>query len=211
MSHPSVFFSGISPVDTKVDPDLVVSPLPTVCHIPVETPRPASTDTRPSPAWLRPVQRRASSSPAGRKPRPSGQSNGSFQGRDDPRRYSAGGGRYRLANQAQDLNSLFTDGLDNPASANALLSTQDFFDMAAAASPASTVGGVGVPQSGKHFVPGREDLGAIFETLGPASAPYDQFESLEPDTVMADVPGDAPPQATWDVPFAPGNDVLGNM
>lgn len=55
----------------------------------------------------------------------------------------------------------------------------------------------------------RAEFG-IFDTLGPASAPFDQFESLEPDSVMADA-GNELGQNTWDVPFAPGNDVLGNM
>jgi hypothetical protein len=103
-----------------------------------------------------------------------------------------------ITRNVPDLNSFFTDGLDNPASANALLSTQDFFDLSAATSPAQADGNLQQP---------RND---IFDSLGPASAPFDQFESLEPDTVMADAGTDGPVDA-WDVPFAPGNDVLGNM
>lgn len=106
-----------------------------------------------------------------------------------------------------DLNSYFTDGLDNPASANALLSTQDFFDLSAAASPGLGLGET--PTQPHNGLDGRAEYG-IFDTLGPASAPFDQFESLEPDSVMADAGNDLG-QNAWDVPFAPGNDVLGNM
>lgn len=106
-----------------------------------------------------------------------------------------------------DLNSYFTDGLDNPTSANALLSTQDFFDLSAAASPGLGLGDAS-NQAG-NGMDARAEFG-IFDTLGPASAPFDQFESLEPDSVMADA-GNELGQNTWDVPFAPGNDVLGNM
>jgi len=112
-----------------------------------------------------------------------------------------------LRSNKPDLNSYFTDGLDNPASANALLSTQDFFDLSAAASPGLSLGGT--PNHVANGLDGRAEFG-IFDTLGPASAPFDQFESLEPDSVMADA-GNELGQNTWDVPFAPGNDVLGNM
>ncbi|KAH8086933.1 fungal-specific transcription factor domain-containing protein [Filobasidium floriforme] len=177
-----------------------------ICHIPVETPRTVTSDTRPSPAWLRPVQRRHSPSPAPTRRRrlassqtrtrpsmPDRQSSSSTPGA--PRRHKP------------DLNSYFTDGLDNPASANALLSTQDFFDLSAAASPGLGLGET--PTQSHNGLDGRAEYG-IFDTLGPASAPFDQFESLEPDSVMADAGNDLG-QNAWDVPFAPGNDVLGNM
>ena len=99
--------------------------------------------------------------------------------------------------QYQDLSSLFADALDNPTSANALLSTQDYFDLTAAASPVLEFASQNLSRS----------LGNVLDTLGPASAPFDQFETLEPDAVMMD----ALPEQTWDVPFASGNDALGQM
>lgn len=170
------------------------------------------------------------------------------------------------SNEFQDLSKWLTDALDNPTSANALLSTQEFFDLSAAASPngialpgsqlsginsmmaiglspghngqgatpltASTVRFTGIGSSSQynHLNNGdsmmsnlsppqnssqiRQDYLPI-DTLGPASAAFDQFESLEPDASMVDaisqgngVLNDA---NQWDVPFASGNDVLGQM
>jgi len=193
-------FAGVSAYAAVADPQCVTDDiLPAVCHIPVETPRPVTIDTRPSPAWLRPVQRRHSPSPAPvrRRRMPSSQTH-SRPGLSDGNGTRPGPSGSQ-ANKP-DLNSYFTDALDNPASANALLSTQDFFDLSAAASPIT-----GIPPN--NSVGG---IVGIFDTLGPASAPYDQFESLEPDSVMNDGAADMA-QNTWDVPFAPGNDVLGNM
>lgn len=53
------------------------------------------------------------------------------------------------------------------------------------------------------------------DTLGPASAAFDQFESLEPDATLLDSVshgnGVLNDSNQWDVPFASGNDVLGQM
>lgn len=53
------------------------------------------------------------------------------------------------------------------------------------------------------------------DTLGPASAAFDQFESLEPDASMMDSVTQGNGVLTdanqWDVPFATGNDALGQM
>jgi hypothetical protein len=132
----------------------------------VETPLAAIGDGKPSPAWLRPLQRKRSPSPA--KNTLSGSS-------------VIGNGNTTIPNgELQDLNQLFADALDNPVSANALLSTQDFFDLSAAASPMDSMqqqpngGFIGV----HDFLP--------FDALGPASAPYDQFETLAPDTMIVD-------------------------
>jgi hypothetical protein len=115
----------------------------------------------------------------------------------------------------QDLNQLFADALDNPVSANALLTTQDFFDLSAAASPMEG-GGVGMSTSASssggqaqgHVIQGNNHHNSHqqhafgmptnhsnghttdflpFDALGPASAPYDQFETLAPDAMMVDV------------------------
>jgi hypothetical protein len=172
------------------------------------------------------------------------------------------------SNEFQDLSKWLTDALDNPTSANALLSTQEFFDLSAAASPngisssnnqipsiSTTLTGTVLPtrnmqvnptisaspsesmqygvnssnEYGLHnngFNMGGEstsrDLNTRLQqdylpmdTLGPASAAFDQFESLEPDASMIDsvsqgngVLNDA---NQWDVPFASGNDALGQM
>lgn len=103
--------------------------------------------------------------------------------------------------QFQDLSSLFAEALDNPASANALLSTQDFFDLSAAGSPLLSTSLSGQPSTQTN------QAGNVLDTLGPASAPFDQFETLEPDAVMSE----ALPDQSWDVPFASGNDALGQM
>lgn len=180
----------------------------TVCHIPVETPRANAAETRPSPAWLRPVQRRSPSPAPAPRRQPQKWNNGLRGGllQQQVQQNQARGRANPNDFNNQDLNLFFTEGLDNPTSANALLSTQDFFDISAAASPANT----NIPNQTPNEFESRVNYGGVFDTLGPASAPYDQFESLEPDTVMADVGGEIP-QNAWDVPFAPGNDVLGNM
>lgn len=104
--------------------------------------------------------------------------------------------------QFQDLSSLFAEALDNPASANALLSTQDYFDLSAAGSPLLATSNGGQASSSQ-----TNQAGNVLDTLGPASAPFDQFETLEPDAVMSE----ALPDQSWDVPFASGNDALGQM
>jgi hypothetical protein len=170
------------------------------------------------------------------------------------------------SNEFQDLSKWLTDALDNPTSANALLSTQEFFDLSAAASPngislpgnqlssinslmamglspthnaqgatpltANTIRFTGIGSSSQynHLNNGdgmmsnlspppnnsqiRQDY-LPFDTLGPASAAFDQFESLEPDASMVDAitqgNGMLNDANQWDVPFASGNDVLGQM
>jgi hypothetical protein len=170
------------------------------------------------------------------------------------------------SNDFQDLSKWLTDALDNPASANALLSTQEFFDLSAAASPngisplnqhrtsISSALGAGMAQMrnlqatpagmtaspadsmlyGGMAPPDQYDIQRNgismdnpanpsqfkedylpMDTLGPASAAFDQFESLEPDATLLDSVsqgnGVLNDSNQWDVPFASGNDVLGQM
>lgn len=172
------------------------------------------------------------------------------------------------SNEFQDLSKWLTDALDNPTSANALLSTQEYFDLSAAASPngvtlsahqipsinATLAGGVlptrnmqanptisaspsdslqyGASASAEYGTrdngfsvaadPSSRGLSSQFkqdylpmDTLGPASAAFDQFESLEPDASMNDPVTQGNGVLTdanqWDVPFASGNDALGQM
>ncbi|KAJ9099999.1 hypothetical protein QFC19_005816 [Naganishia cerealis] len=266
-----------------------------ICHIPVDSPRASKFDARPSPAWLRPVQKRKSPSPApnihrvplvrnrvsflnqtinnspsslrpgATNPRTGSETINLPDDSNQPRSNPPQAGTLD-SNEFQDLSKWLTDALDNPTSANALLSTQEFFDLSAAASPngiqmpgnqlpginsmmsmgtspahngqaatpltASTVRFTGIGSSSQygHLNNGdgmmsnmnpaqnsnqiRQDYLPI-DTLGPASAAFDQFENLEPDASMIDaisqgngVLNDA---NQWDVPFASGNDVLGQM
>lgn len=281
---------------------LLILSLDVVCHIPVDTLRASKFDARPSPAWLRPVQKRRSPSPAVNPQRaPLSRNRVSFlsQSMDNSSPSTrhvpsstlttseilnsaigsdnAGASRRESSqanimdsNDFQDLSKWLTDALDNPTSANALLSTQEFFDLSAAASPngvslstnqipsinstlvtdalptrnlqATTIisaspppdslqyGGIGsstqygihnngvqlgtVSNSLHHSSQLREDY-LPMDTLGPASAAFDQFESLEPDASMIDSVSQGNGVLTdanqWDVPFASGNDVLGQM
>ncbi|KAI5455410.1 hypothetical protein NCC49_000221 [Naganishia albida] len=271
-----------------------------ICHIPVDTLRTNKFDARPSPAWLRPVQKRRSPSPAvtanrmplarnrvsflnqamdpsSRSPRhlssdaasnteilrSAGESNHTASARANPTQANI-----LDSNEFQDLSKWLTDALDNPTSANALLSTQEYFDLSAAASPngvtlsnhqipsinATLAGGVlptrnmqanptisaspsdslqyGASASAEYGTrdngfsvaadPSSRGLSSQFkqdyppmDTLGPASAAFDQFESLEPDASMNDPVTQGNGVLTdanqWDVPFASGNDALGQM
>ncbi|KAJ9107518.1 hypothetical protein QFC21_000974 [Naganishia friedmannii] len=266
-----------------------------ICHIPVDSPRTTKFDARPSPAWLRPVQKRKSpspapnthrvplvrnrasylnqtmsSSPSSLQPGASSTATGSGTSnmQSDSRQSRMGPAQPGVldSNEFQDLSKWLTDALDNPTSANALLSTQEFFDLSAAASPngiqlpgnqlsgidsmmamgvsathdglaatplaANTVRFTGIGSSSQynhlnngdgmmsHMSPPqnnsqvRQDYLPI-DTLGPASAAFDQFESLEPDASMVDAisqgNGMLNDANQWDVPFASGNDVLGQM
>ncbi len=111
---------------------------------------------------------------------------------------------------------LLGDALDDPSSANALLSTQDFFDLSAAASP--MISGANGMTSNSNSQPRQNQDYSAFDTLGslaPPTAPFDRFETLAPDATMMDVStnnglgslGDN----QWDIPFASGNDALGQM
>lgn len=177
-----------------------------VCHISVELPKALIGDgNHPSPAWLRPVQKRRTPSPSvptTRRPfvpEPSPTDNDSQCFRDSRLRES-------------DMTMLLADALDNPTSANALLSTQEYLDLSGTASP--MISG----DSGGSIHPYNTSENAAFslpfETLGPATAPFDQFENLDPDTVMLDIGNGAnngSAETQWDVPFASGNDAIGQM
>lgn len=266
----------------------------------MDTLRTSKFDARPSPAWLRPVQKRRSPSPAVTANRiplarnrvsflnqsmdtaaqssrhlssgtlPGTQELNSITGSENNARARTDSTQSNImdSNEFQDLSKWLTDALDNPTSANALLSTQEFFDLSAAASPngisstnnqipsiSTTLSGTVLPtrnvqvnptisaspsesmqyganastEYGIHnngFNMGGEssfrDLNPRLQqdylpmdTLGPASAAFDQFESLEPDASMIDsVPqgnGMLNDANQWDVPFASGNDALGQM
>jgi len=169
----------------------------------VETPLTAIGDGKPSPAWLRPLQRKRSPSPAKRT-----SSGSSVIDNDKTTIPQAPNG------DLQDLNQLFADALDNPVSANALLSTQDFFDLSAAASPIDTM--QQQPSNG-GYVGGNDFL--PFDALGPASAPYDQFETLAPDAMMVDamnsfnvdIGSSSINGGAWDTPFNFGTDPNGQL
>ncbi len=194
-----------------------------VCNIPIETPLSAIVDGKPSPAWLRPLQRRRSPSPATK--RTPAESNGPERPVTSPETQATpAAAPLPSTGDLQDLNQLFADALDNPVSANALLSTQDFFDLSAAASPAghgdpaggntATSGYNGANGSGGFNPPPNDDfLG--FDALGPASAPYDQFESLAPDAMMVDgnlgAYNGVDLGAGWDGSFNLGNDPNGQL
>ncbi|GHJ86001.1 hypothetical protein NliqN6_2403 [Naganishia liquefaciens] len=275
-----------------------------ICHIPVDTLRGNRHEARLSPAWLRPVQKRRSPSPAVHPQRvslprnrvsflnqsmtngpssatqhsgvsrPAGPSDSATNNGHASRRANATQGNIIDSNDFQDLSKWLTDALDNPASANALLSTQEFFDLSAAASPngiptlnshrASISSALGSDPSqlrnlqsttpgmkaspadsmlyagmapGNQYDIQREPVHVQstnntgqtpselkgdykgdyvpMDTLGPASAAFDQFESLEPDATLLDSiaqgNGVLNDSNQWDVPFASGNDVLGQM
>ena len=280
---------------------LIVTVLLLVCHIPVDTLRGNRHEARLSPAWLRPVQKRRSPSPAvhpqrnslpksrvsflnqsitnGSPPsasqnsgvsRHAGPDNSATNNGNNTNRANPSQGNVIDSNDFQDLSKWLTDALDNPASANALLSTQEFFDLSAAASPngvsplnnhrASISSALGTDPSQLRSIqsttPGmvssladsmlyadmapvnqfsiqRDAVGTQstnnsgqassqlkedyvpMDTLGPASAAFDQFESLEPDATLLDSisqgNGVLNDSNQWDVPFASGNDVLGQM
>lgn len=91
-----------------------------VCNIPVDSPRVPDGTGRPSPAWLRPVRKRASASPAPDRPSPSNIidfTGGSGDIMSNPAAISQVGQNLNTAPPATDLEALFN--------------TSDYFDLSA--------------------------------------------------------------------------------
>lgn len=97
-----------------------------VCNIPVDSPRVPDGTGRPSPAWLRPVRKRASASPAPNGPSPSSMMD--FAGGDIMSNAILNPG----ANRSLNLNALGKErSNDLPPDLEALFNTNEYFDLGA--------------------------------------------------------------------------------
>lgn len=127
-----------------------------VCNIPVDSPRVPDSASRPSPAWLRPVRKRASISPA-----PSGLRNSAAP--DSP---------FRDIMSAQP--DLVTGQM--PGDLEAVFNTTDYFnagiDLTSTTSFKSTI-----PAATPTAIPTNNVFGT---SLGEPSAPFDRLETLSP-------------------------------
>lgn len=123
-----------------------------MCNIPVDSPRVPDSAGRPSPAWLRPVRKRASLSPAPSSLR------SSRVAEDLP-----------FIGQHQDIMStqpeLSTGNL--PTDLESLFNTSEYFDIGAM--------DVNSPAKGMGMTPNANPFG-----LGEPSAPFDRLETLSP-------------------------------
>jgi len=119
----------------------------TVCNIPVDSPKVPDETGRPSPAWLRPVRRRASRSPSS-----------SVSPAANLAAYNASNDNN--AGQEQDIMSLQPDMLNGqntiPADLEALFNTSDYMDLSALAGSPETNNQQGLPSLGttsQHMTP----------------------------------------------------------
>lgn len=130
-----------------------------VCNIPVDSPRVPDSASRPSPAWLRPVRKRASMSPA-----PSGLRNSTAP--DTP--------------FGQDIMSAQPELVAGqmPGDLESVFNTNDYFDAAmdfASTSPHKA------PSAFSNAAPASATAGNVFgASLGEPSAPFDRLETLSP-------------------------------
>ncbi|BEJ16489.1 hypothetical protein CspHIS471_0510940 [Cutaneotrichosporon sp. HIS471] len=134
-----------------------------VCNIPVDSPRVPDSAGRPSPAWLRPVRKRASLSPAPSHLR-------SLRVAED----------LPFIGQNQDMLSTHPELSTGvvPTDLESLFNTSEYFDISAmdVTSPARNSGIGATPASLNPF------------GLGEPSAPFDRLETLSPNENLGGIP-----------------------
>ncbi|KAL1410219.1 hypothetical protein Q8F55_004224 [Vanrija albida] len=145
-----------------------------VCNIPVDSPRVPDSAGRPSPAWLRPVRKRASMSPA---PGP----------RNSATPESTAFGQDIMSAQPE-----LVTGQTLPGDLESVFKTSEYFDSTVLDSLASPVkNGMSIPSApAPTFATAHAHANAnptLASSLGEPSAPFDRLETLSPNENLGSI------------------------